>query len=42
MIALVYLYLNAFIFVYGGEFNSAISRARQRANGNSDEDERSG
>jgi membrane protein len=42
MIALVYLYLNAFIFVYGGEFNSAISRARNRTNGNSDEDERSG
>jgi membrane protein len=42
MIALVYLYLNAFIFVYGGEFNSAISRARNRTNGNSNEDERSG
>ena len=42
MIALVYLYLAASIFVYGGELNSAISHARQRTNGNSDEDERSG
>jgi membrane protein len=42
MIALVYLYLAASIFVYGGELNSAISRARKHTNGNSDEDERSG
>ena len=42
MIALVYLYLAASIFVYGGELNSAISHARQRTNGNSDEDECSG
>ena len=38
MIALVYLYLSAFIFVYGGELNYAISRARKRTNGNSDEE----
>jgi membrane protein len=39
MIALVYLYLTASIFVYGGELNSAISRARARAHGNGDDDE---
>jgi hypothetical protein len=32
----------ASIFVYGGELHFAISRACQRSNGNSDEDERSG
>jgi uncharacterized BrkB/YihY/UPF0761 family membrane protein len=31
MIALVYLYLTASIFVYGGELNSAICRARDGA-----------
>jgi membrane protein len=33
MIALVYLYLTASIFVYGGELNSAICRARERVRG---------
>jgi membrane protein len=33
MIALVYLYLTASIFVYGGELNSAISRARDARQG---------
>jgi membrane protein len=40
MIALVYLYLTASIFVYGGELNSAICRARELSNG--DESLRSG
>jgi membrane protein len=42
MIALVYLYLTASIFVYGGELNAAISRVRSRANGDEDESLRSG
>jgi membrane protein len=29
MIALVYLYLTASIFVYGGELNAAIGRVRE-------------
>ena len=29
-IALIYLYVNATIFIYGGEFNEAIIRARER------------
>ena len=36
MIALVYLYLTASIFVYGGELNSAICRARDGARGTGD------
>jgi membrane protein len=30
MIALVFLYLAASIFIYGGELNAAIARARKR------------
>jgi membrane protein len=30
MMALIYLYVNASIFIYGGELNAAISRARER------------
>jgi membrane protein len=30
MIALVFLYLTASIFIYGGELNAAIERARER------------
>jgi membrane protein len=29
MIALVFLYYSAWIFVYGGELNAAIARARE-------------
>jgi membrane protein len=36
MIALVYLYLTASIFVYGGELNSAICRARDAVRGSRD------
>jgi membrane protein len=32
-IALIYLYVNATIFIYGGEFNEAICRARKRRQG---------
>jgi membrane protein len=31
MIALVYLYLIASIFIYGGELNTAIAQAREKA-----------
>ena len=31
MIALVFLYFSAWIFIYGGELNAAIERARQDA-----------
>jgi len=30
MIALIYLYVNASIFIYGGELNEAICRAREQ------------
>ena len=33
MIALIYLYVNATIFIYGGELNEAICRARERREG---------
>jgi len=42
MIALVYLYLTASIFVYGGELNSAICRARDAARGTGDGPTRAG
>ena len=42
MIALVYLYLTASIFVYGGELNSAICRARNAARGTGDGPARAG
>ena len=32
-IALIYLYVNATIFIYGGELNEAICRARERRQG---------
>jgi membrane protein len=30
MIALVFLYFSAWIFIYGGELNAAITRERQK------------
>jgi membrane protein len=33
MVALVYLYVNASIFIYGGELNEAICRARELREG---------
>ena len=42
MIALVFLYLTASIFVYGGELNSATGRARDAALGTGDGPARSG
>jgi len=41
MIALVFLYLTASIFVYGGELNSAICRARDAALGTDESSARS-
>jgi len=41
MIALVFLYLTASIFVYGGELNSAICRARDAALGTDESPARS-
>ena len=38
MIALVFLYWSATMFVYGGELNSAVKRARTAAQGNGDAD----
>ena len=34
MVALIYLYVNASIFIYGGELNAAIERVRKRLNRN--------
>ena len=31
MVALVFLYLSALIFIFGGELNEAIARARRHA-----------
>jgi membrane protein len=42
MTALVFLYLTASIFVYGGELNSAICRARDAARGTGDHSTRAG
>ena len=42
MIALVFLYWTASIFVFGGELNAAIGRARDRTPGNDLDTSRSG
>ena len=36
-IALIYLYVNATIFIYGGELNEAICRARKQREGKTSE-----